>query len=141
MAAGNNAVGVEAELLRVALAKSQFESVNGMLWSMVLPELQNKKVLHPQSTLALTKHATNPGITPKGAYAGVSPVWLVGGSIRRVQMLGSTLMRSSRLQQLEDNEAIIANVVKSTLPLQSDMRLLHCTNLQAKLPDQPQTHA
>ena len=144
-------MGVETELLRIALAKSQLNSADGMLWSMVLPELQNtissnntvEKFLRPQSALVLNNNTTtSSGATQKGRTdAAVSAVWLVGGSMRRVQIPGSTLMRPNRLQQLKDNEAIIANVAKSTLPLQSDTCLLHCANLRAKLPDQTQTCA
>lgn len=148
--AGNNAAGVEAELLRIALAKAQLDSTDGLLWSMVLPELQNtrycnntvKKFVRPQSMLMAINNASSSGTTQKGAYAVASAVRFVGGSMRRVQIPGSTLMRPNRLQQLKDNdEAIIANVAKSTLPLQSDTCLLHCANLRAKLPDQTQTCA
>ena len=147
--AGNNAVGVEAELLRISLAKSELNSADGILWSMVLPELQNtisrnntvEKYVCPQNTLMLMNNATRSRTTINGVYAGALVSRLVG-SMRNVQIPGSTLMRSNCPQQLEKNEVIIANVAKSTqFPLQSDMRLLHCTNLQAKFPDQSQTHS
>jgi hypothetical protein len=89
--AGNNASGVEAELLRIALAKSQLGgSTDGMLWSTVLSELQNmiscdymvKKFVHPQSTLVLANNAASSGTTQKGADA--SAIRFVG-SKRRTQ--------------------------------------------------------
>ena len=150
--AGNNAAGVEAELLRIVLAKAQLDSTDGMLWSMVLPERQNaiscnstvKKFVRPQSTLVSISNAASSVTTQNWTDdAVVSAVRFVGGSMRRVQVPASTRSRPSwGLQQLEDNEAIIANVAKSsTLPLQSDMRLLHCTNLKAKKSDQSQMYA
>ena len=149
--ADNNVVGVEAELLRIALAKSQFDSADGMLWSIVLPELQNmftcnymvKKFVRPQSTLMLINNAASSETTEKGAEAKVSAVRLVGGSVRSIQV--PRLARSRPrwgLQQLEDNEAIIdRNASPASFAAQPDIRLLHCTKLQAKLPDQAQTSA
>jgi hypothetical protein len=96
--AGNNAVGVEADLLRIALGKSQFDRGDGMHWSMVLPESQNtiscnnplKKIVRPQSRLVLINNAASSGTTQKGADAIVSAVRLAGESVRSIQVPGLT---------------------------------------------------
>ena len=153
--AGNNAVGVETELLRIALAKSQLNSADGMLWSMVLPELQNtissnntvEKFLRPQSALVLNNNTTtSSGATQKGRTdAAVSAVWLVGGSMRSVHIPGLTPTRSCSKwsRQFESNEIIISSAAKLTLfRVHCNMRLLHCAGFQqAKLLDQSPTHA